>query len=95
MKPALQDTVLDLPPAQILRLPAAAGVTISCDGGTLWVTQEGCVRDEFLSAGESLQVASIGVTLAEAIGNTAARLTLRAGHACVRVIVATQARVAF
>jgi hypothetical protein len=95
MKPDSQNSVLDLPPAQVLRLHAAAGATISCDGGTLWVTQEGRARDDFLSAGESLRIVCGGVTLVEAIGGTAAKLTLRARHASGRVIGAFKARVAF
>ena len=95
MKPDSRNSVLDLLPGQVLRLHAAAGVTIGCDGGTLWVTQEGCARDDFLRAGESLGITLGGVTLAEALGGTAARLTLRAHHASSRVIGAFKARVAF
>ena len=95
MKPDPKDSVLELLPAQVLRLQAAAGVTINCVDGTLWVTQEGLVRDDFLSAGESLCIVSDGVTLVETVGNTAARLTLRARHASGRVISAFRARVAF
>ena len=94
MKPDSRNSVLDLLPGQVLRLHAAAGATIGCDGGTLWVTQEGCARDDFLSAGESLRIARGGVTLVEAIGGTVANLTLRARHASGRVIGAFQARVA-
>ncbi len=52
MKPDSQNSVLELLPAQVLRLRAASGVTISCDSGTLWITQEGRERDDFLFAGE-------------------------------------------
>lgn len=95
MKPDSKTSVLELLPRQVLRLQAAAGVTIHCDEGTLWVTQEGLARDDFLSAGESLCIVSDGVTLAEAIGNTAARLTLLARHASGRATSAFQARVVF
>ncbi|MBI3527846.1 MAG: DUF2917 domain-containing protein [Betaproteobacteria bacterium] len=95
MKPGPKDSVLELLPAQVLRLRAAVGAAINCDNGTLWVTQEGLARDDFLSAGESLCIVTNGVTLVETIGNTTARLTLRARHASARVISAYQARVAF
>ena len=95
MNPDSPAAVLELLPAQVLRLRAASGVTITCDGGTLWVTQEGMARDYFLSAGESLCVASAGVTLAEAVGGAAARLTLRARHAPNRATRTFQARAAF
>jgi hypothetical protein len=81
MKPDSQDCLLDLLPTQVLRLHAAAGVTIHCNDGIAWVTQEGCARDDFLSAGKSLCIVSGGVTLVEAIGDKAARLTLRALNA--------------
>ncbi len=93
MKPDSHDCVLDLQPAQVLRLHAAAGVTISCNGGIVWVTQEGRARDDFLSAGKSLCIASDGVTLVEAIGDKAARLTLRALHDYGRAISAFPAAV--
>jgi hypothetical protein len=92
MKPDLKDSVLELLPMQVLRLHAAAGVTIDCDNGTLWVTQEGLARDDFLSAGESLCIVSDGVTLVEAVGGAIARLTLRARHASERVVRTFQAR---
>jgi hypothetical protein len=94
MKPDHQGSVVDLPPAQVLRLRAASGLTISCDGGTLWVTQEGIARDDFLSAGESLCIVSAGMTLVEAVGGAVARLTLRTRHASGRVIRPSQARAA-
>ena len=94
MKPGSKTSVLELLPKQVLRLQAAAGVTIHCDQGTLWVTQEGLARDDFLSAGESLCIVSDGVTLAETIGTTTARLTLLARHASGRGTSAFQARVA-
>src|SRR5258708_26482716 len=57
MNPDSLNRVLELPPRQVLRLRAAAGVTISCDAGALWLTQEGHTRDDFLSAGGSLRIA--------------------------------------
>lgn len=86
MKPDSQDCVLDLLPAQVLRLHAAVGATINCNDGIVWVTQEGRARDDFLAAGKSLCIDSDGVTLVEAIGDKSARLTLHAPHACGRVI---------
>ena len=83
MKPDSQDCVLDLLPAQVLRLRAAPGVTIICDGGTLWVTQEGMARDDFLSAGESLCIACAGMTLVEAVGGSGSRnIRVTACSAC-------------
>lgn len=95
MKPDLQDCVLELLPAQVLRLRAAAGVTIRCDDSILWVTQEGRAQDYFLSAGESLCIGSAGLTLIEAMGGGATRLTLRASQASDRAITTFRPRVSF
>jgi len=84
MKPDSQDCVLDILPTQVLRLPAAAGTTIHCHDGVVWVTQEGRSQDDFLSAGKSLRIVSDGISLVEAIGNKTARLTLRAFQPCGR-----------
>ena len=94
MKTSLQNSVLELRPAQILRLCRAAGKTISCEAGTLWVTQEGRMRDDFLSAGQSLCIASAGTTLVEAVGGAPARLKLHACCAPERAAAAFQARTA-
>jgi hypothetical protein len=95
MKSGSHDCVLELLPAQVLRLHAASGVTIDCDGGTLWVTQEGLLRDDFLSAGESLRITSAGVTLIEAVGRVAAGLTLRSRQMPGHQVRIFQVRTAF
>ena len=95
MKTALRNSVLELPLAQILRLRGAAGNTISCESGTLWVTQEGRLRDDFLSVGQSLCIASAGTTLVEAVGGAPARLRLHARCAPAREVTAFAARTAF
>ena len=69
--------VVDLLPQHILRLREHAGTTLMCDSGWVWVTQEGELRDDFLSAGESLRIVSSGLILAQVTGGGAARLTLR------------------
>jgi hypothetical protein len=95
MKTPFQNSVLELPLAQILRLRGVAGKTISCEGGTLWVTQEGRLRDDFLSAGQSLCIASAGTTLVEAVGGAPARLRLHARCAPELAVAPFQARTAF
>jgi hypothetical protein len=95
MKTALQNAVLELPLGQILRLRGAAGSTISCEGGTLWVTQEGRLRDDFLSSGQTLYIACAGTTLVEAVGGAPATLKLRAHCAPDRTVAAFQPRTAY
>ena len=66
MKVEIENAAIELDPTQSLRLKGAAGVRIVCRSGTVWVTQEGVLRDDFLSPGEALTLHSRGVTLAQA-----------------------------
>jgi hypothetical protein len=75
MKPDSRQYAI-LPPTQVLRLRAAASAVVSCEAGTLWVTQEGVVSDDFLTAGESLRIVTTGLTLVESVGGVEARLRL-------------------
>jgi len=68
MKVKIENAAIELEPAQSLRLKGAASVRILCRGGTVWVTQEGVLRDDFLRAGEALTLRSRGVTLVQAMG---------------------------
>ena len=76
MSSGLRHRVIDLLPQQMLRLRGQAGTTLVCQSGTLWITQEGVLRDDFLSAGEALCVESTGLILAQASGRGPARLGL-------------------
>jgi hypothetical protein len=66
MKVEIENAAIELTPTQLLRLSGAAGVRIVCRSGTVWVTQEGVLRDDFLRPGEALTLRSPGVTLAQA-----------------------------
>jgi len=68
MKVEIENAAIELKPLQLLRLKGAAGVRIVCRSGTVWVTQEGVLRDDFLRPGEALTLRSRGVTLAQALG---------------------------
>ncbi|HEV8644541.1 MAG TPA: DUF2917 domain-containing protein [Burkholderiales bacterium] len=67
MKVEIENAAIELEPAQLLRLKSAAGVRIVCRSGTVWVTQEGVLRDDFLRPGKALTLRSRGVTLAQAV----------------------------
>ena len=95
MKTVLHNSVLELPLGKILRLRGAAGKTIGCEGGTLWVTQEGKLRDDFLSAGQTLCIACAGTTLVEAVGGAPARLKLHTRCAPEHAVAGFQARTAY
>jgi DUF2917 family protein len=77
MSSGLRHRLVDLLPQQMLRLRGHAGTRLMCRSGTLWITQEGVLRDDFLSAGEALCVESTGLILAQATGRGPARLGLR------------------
>jgi hypothetical protein len=68
MKVEFENAAIELTPAQLLRLKGAAGVRIVCRSGTVWVTQEGVLHDDFLRPGDALTLRSRGVTLAQAVG---------------------------
>ena len=67
MKVEIENAAIELEPEQSLRLKGAAGVRIVCRSGTVWVTQEGVLRDDFLRPGEALTLGSRGVTLAQSM----------------------------
>lgn len=58
---------MDLERLQIIRLRGARGVRISCSRGSLWITQEGVARDDFLVPGVSQEIETDGVVVIEAM----------------------------
>lgn len=86
MKVEIGNAAIELEPAQLLRLKGAAGVRIVCQSGTVWVTQEGVLRDDFLRPGEGLTLRSRGVTLVQGMGRALISIEARsriAGAAAV------------
>ena len=77
MKVEIENAAIELDPAQSLRLKGAAGVRIVCRSGTVWVTQEGVLRDDFLRPGEALTLRSRGVTLVQAMGRASISIEAR------------------
>jgi hypothetical protein len=78
MKRNSGETTMQMCPGQIERLRGVSGVRLICRRGTVWITQEGLVRDDFLSAGEFLVLVSSGLTLIESIGQAGASLAIEA-----------------
>ena len=92
MKVEIENAAIELDPAQSLRLKGAAGVRIVCRSGTVWVTQEGVLRDDFLSPGKALTLRSRGVTLAQAMGRALISIEARpriAGNASATLSAAS------
>jgi hypothetical protein len=57
---------LALARGEVLRLDAARGVDVACESGRVWITQERCARDVWLSPGESVHLHGRGLALLEA-----------------------------
>lgn len=67
MKVDIERATMDLERMQIIRLRGARGVRLSCREGSLWVTQEGLARDDFLVPGVSQVIETDGVVVIEAM----------------------------
>jgi hypothetical protein len=76
MKRNPDDTTMEMRPGQIERLRDAAGARLICHRGIVWITQEGLLRDDFLSAGMSIKLVTTGLTLIDSIGQAGARLSI-------------------
>jgi hypothetical protein len=67
MKLDTERATMDLERLQIVRLRGARGVRLSCGKGSLWITQEGVARDDFLVPGVSQVVETDGMVVIEAM----------------------------
>ena len=63
----ISSSTITLAPAGLLAVQDGAGTRVLCRSGTLWVTQEGEVRDSILSAGEILTIRKPGRTVISAL----------------------------
>lgn len=63
----IERVTMDLERMQIIRLRAVRGVRLSCRRGSLWVTQEGVARDDFLVPGVSQVIETDGMVVVEAM----------------------------
>ncbi|MGA8050830.1 MAG: DUF2917 domain-containing protein [Burkholderiales bacterium] len=68
MRLELDANSLRLGRGQTLKLRDAAGGTICCRAGTLWVTEENQPRDVLLEAGACHRLSRHGVALVQALG---------------------------
>jgi len=57
---------INLKRTELMNFRAAAGATIACDRGLVWVTQEGERDDYWLLAGETLKLRRTGSVVIEA-----------------------------
>ena len=61
-------STLTLTPNSLLAVQDGAGTRVLCRAGTLWITQEGDLKDAIVGAGESLIIRKPGRTLIGALG---------------------------
>lgn len=66
---SLDCSELSLKNGQLLRLSQAAGVTIRCLAGTIWITSPGEIEDIFLDTGMHHVIRSPGLVLIESVGD--------------------------
>ncbi len=65
------DYRITLRPNRLLRLRDGRDVVVGVDTGTVWLTQDGDLRDIILRAGESFRVDRDGTVLLQALDNAA------------------------
>lgn len=67
MDATLYNARLALPKEGLIALRDGRNTRITCLEGTLWVTQEGTIKDEVLEAGQSLVIQYPGLALVTAL----------------------------
>ena len=67
MQIEINSSTLTLSPSSVLALQDGTGTRVLCRTGSLWVTQEGEVKDSVVSAGEVLTIHRPGRTVISAL----------------------------
>jgi hypothetical protein len=67
MKLDIGRATMELDRMQTMKLRGAKGARLTCRRGSLWVTQEGVARDDFLVPGITLEIESDGAVVIEAM----------------------------
>ena len=75
MKTNRNGTTVGLDRSGILRLERARGLSVTCQSGMLWLTQEGIPDDAFLAPGERLMIETRRLVLVEALRDSTLRLS--------------------
>ena len=65
---------IDLRRGTLFRVPRGAGKTVTAQAGSVWITEQGSLRDVILRAGESLRLARRGLALVEAFNDASISL---------------------
>ena len=75
MKTLRDGTTVGLDRYRILRLEHAHGVSVRCETGMLWLTQEGDPEDALLAPGERIRIGTGRLVLIEALQDSTLRLS--------------------
>jgi hypothetical protein len=78
MKMNVQKATMELDRLQTLKLRGARGVRLLCREGSLWITQEGVARDDFLVPGAFQEVETDGIVVIEAMMRSSLAIDSRA-----------------
>lgn len=66
---------VELDQALFLRIAEAAGTTVACLDGCLWITRDGCPKDTLLTPGERYIVEDATRVIVSALGPSLARVS--------------------
>jgi hypothetical protein len=66
--------MIQLQRGKLLRLPQAAGKTVTAYAGIVWITEQGSPRDVMLHSGESFRLLRSGLALVEAFSDASVSL---------------------
>lgn len=58
------------------RIKNGRGLRLRVESGSVWITQDGCLNDVYVHAGDSYRIERDGLTLLSAIGGPFALVTL-------------------
>lgn len=83
MKTGLTHHAFDLANEGLLSLRNSQAARIRCNEGTLWITEEGEVKDTILTAGDTYTIRHTGLALLTSFG--ASRITIEGAAPDVRV----------
>ena len=71
---AATDRALELDPGEVLRLEDPHGLTVWCEAGHLWITEEAQPDDVWLAAGQRVRLVGHGLAVVEAKGRARLRI---------------------
>lgn len=77
----LDEITIQLTKANLISLPDAEGSTVAVLWGSVWITQDGILRDYELNAGESFTIRGDGKILISAFENSALAILQPCGNA--------------